>query len=492
MKRFLILLMCLLLALPVAGQAKTFDYTIQQLIVRQLQTGVVSMRVKFSAAAEGEAVAGIDAQTWEMMKGALPPLQLTCTYMQSKYGAAAGKQQIKGTLTQNEEALTSFSLTSQNEKWFLQSDLLPGKVYALSRNLKTAFMNMTAPEEDAWPNILRLFTAVSEADEEDSAQLEEAMSEHMASLNRWLQGYTKVDITADQQLIQEIRVPAADVKQQMKAFLKELYADEELLVLLRKVVPTPDAHAYLEGGMLPLFEKAIDGLQLEGEVAVSRSYDGSGQLKQEEITLPFAGGMPLRTLTIANGDQMAVKAALADGSVYAITLSGSLVSGNGMFEGMYKGEISLQPAAAEKAFEALYSLKLKKGMEQYIEENKSHERDQLIEAELTLLPKEEGAFAGQKISAAVHLTAGASSTKAAYADTELIWQDLETNGKLSLTVKLHTNTALRIDEVEEALSVQMDTESAASREELFSDAAALLQENLSVLIGKILQTPALP
>ena len=63
MKKILILLLCLMLALPMGASAKTFGYTIGEMITRQLQTGAVSLRMKLSATAEGEAIAGVDAQT---------------------------------------------------------------------------------------------------------------------------------------------------------------------------------------------------------------------------------------------------------------------------------------------------------------------------------------------------------------------------------------------------------------------------------------------
>lgn len=486
MKKGFILLLCVMLLLPMAASAKTFGYTIPELMQRQLQNGGASLRIKVSAEAQGDAMTGMDAQTWEMLKVVLPTLKLSGTYMQSKYGEAAGNQQLKSSLLKGEDTLATLVLTGQQAQWYLESDLLPGKTYSLTRDLEDAFMNFSAPAEGTWPNILRLFVAVSEEDEDFFAQLEAAMSEHMTALNRWLQGYTKVEITADQQLIQNISVPAADMKQQMKAFLKGVYADEALLVLLRQAVPTPDAHAYLESGMLPLFEQAIDVLQLEGEVAISRVYAADGQLQQEEITLPFGGGMPLRSVTIADGKKSALRLTLQDGSVYGMSVAGSLQTGTGMYEGAYEGEITVQSAGAETAFEALYTLHVQKGMEQYLEENKSHERDQLLEAELTLRPKDGESFAEQKITASMHLTAGASSTKAAYANTVLVWQDMKSGGQLTVHLDLNTNAGLHIDSVEAELSEPVDTLHAADREELLADFSALLHESLAALLAKIL------
>ena len=62
---------------------------------------------------------------------------------------AAGSQQLKTTLLKGEDALATLVLTGQQAQWYLESDLLPGKTYSLTRDLKEAFMHLSAPQEES-------------------------------------------------------------------------------------------------------------------------------------------------------------------------------------------------------------------------------------------------------------------------------------------------------------------------------------------------------
>lgn len=483
MKKILCMLLCVALLLPVAVQAKTFGYTITQLIGRQLTSGGTSLRVQLTAAADGQAVAGIDAQTWELLKALLPEMKITGSYFMSKSGDTKGDQQAKAGLLKGEESLGALTLTGRGANWYLESDLLPGKVYSITRDLSQAYMHMTTPEAGSWPDIMRLINAVEETDAQFKAQLDRAMNEHMASLNSWLQGYTQVEMTpgtAGVAMQQEIKVPAADMKQQMKDFLAEIYADKELLALLRTVVPDADAKAYLESGMLPLFREVIDGMELTGDVLITRAYDAAGVLTSEVITLPFGSGMPIKLLSVSRGGTLGLRVETVDGAVFAVSATGSMQAGSGV----YNGEVTIKQG--EKAFEAVYTLAISQGMEQYLEENTSRERDQKHEISLLLRPKDGKSFADQQLTLSVHLMAGASNTKPAYVDAQLLWCDLANGGTLTVNAKLNTNAGLRHSAVDEASSAQVDTADRATREELAADFAAQLKTVAETLLQKLM------
>lgn len=469
MKKAFILLLCLLLALPMLAQAKTFSYTIPQLIMRQLDAQS-SLRVQVTAQATGDAPAFIDAQTWELIKNLLTDAKLNATYFKSKSQATSGNEQVKAEWIRGEEALASLILTGKENLWLLESDLLPGKVYSLSRDMQTAYLNFSQPEEGEWPDILRMLVLIDGAGAEFSAQLDTALSAHISALNRWLQSYTKVEMSADAQgnvhMQQSISIPAADVKAQIKETLSGIYEDEELLALLRTILPAADAQAYLESGMLPLFSQAIDAAALTGEVVITRAYDGAGLLESESITLPFVGGTGLSEVVIRVGAESGISVTLSSGDSYALSVKEE--------NGVYSGKISITPAQGE-SFAALYTLSLAVGDEQYIEENTSRERDQKIEAVLLLQPVEAGTFNAQSLTATVHLTAGASSTKPAYIEADLIWRDMVAGSALQVIAQANTSAGLRQSDVDAALSVQADTLPRADREELFADVMQQLQ-----------------
>lgn len=486
MKKVFIVLLCLMLTVPVLAQAKTFSYTIPELIARQLDAQS-SLRVQLTAEAAGEAPAFADAQTWEMLKTMLMDLKLNGTYFKSKSQATSGNEQVKVELAKGEETLSTLILTGKENLWLLETELLPGKVYSLSRDMLSAYLNLSQPESGEWPSVLRMFMLLGDMDEATAAQVDAALSEHMAALNRWLQGYTKVEMSPDEkghvQMRQVIRVPAEDVKNQIKETLSGIYADEALLALLRTILPVADAQAYLESGMLPLFGEAIDSVALEGEIIITRAYDGEGTLASEEITLPFVAGTGLREVKITQGAESRLFVLLSNGNGYALSVSGE--------NGTYNGEFSFMPAEGE-GFAALYTLTLSLGTEQYIEENTARERDQLLEAALLLTPKEEGAFNAQSLTAAVHLTAGSSSTRPAYMDAALIWRDMVTGGSFALHAAANTSAGLRQSDVDAALATQADTLPRADREELYADVMQQLQTALSGIVNRLLPAPAAP
>ncbi len=486
MKKAFILLLCVMLALPAAVQAKTFGYTIPELIGRQLDAQS-SLRMQLTAEAAGEAPAFADAQTWKMLKALLPGLQLNGTYFKSKSQATSGNEQIKAELVKGEETLSTLILTGKDDLWLLETDLLPGKVYSLSRDPETAYLNFSQPEAGTWPDILRMFVLIEEAGAEYAQQLDQLLYAHMAEINRWLQSYTKVTMKPDAQgnvqLSQEIRIPAEEVKKQIKEMLKDLYADRELIALLRTILPAADAEAYLESGMLPLFNQVIDAAALEGEVVVNRAYDGAGLWNSESITLPFVAGTGLREVKIEKGAQSSFSVTLSNGICYALTVNSE--------NDTYSGEISITLAQG-KSFKALYTLSLSLGAEQYIEENTSRERDQKIEAVLLLQPETEGAFNAQTLSLSVHLTAGASSTKPAYIDATLGWRDMVAGSSFTLHAAGNTSAGLRQSEVDAALATQADTLPRADRAELLNDMVQQLQTALAGIVNRLLPSDSAP
>lgn len=486
MKKAFILLLCLMLVLPVLAQAKTFSYTIPELIERQLNAQS-SLRVQLTAQASGAAPAFADAKTWDVLKALLPELKLNGTYFKSKSQATSGNEQVKAELVKGEETISSLILTGKENLWLLETDLLPGKVYSLSRDMQTAYLNFSQPEAGTWPDILRMLVLIDQADAEFAQKLEQALYVHEAALNSWLQSHTEVKMIPDAQgnvqLSQEIRIPAAEVKTQIKETLKGIYADQELLSLLRTILPTADAEAYLESGMLPLFNQVIDAAALEGEVVISRAYDGTGLWSGESITLPFVAGTGLKEVKIDQGAQGGISVMLSNGICYALTVNSE--------NDTYSGEISITLAQG-KSFNALYTLSLSLGMEQYIEENTSRERDQKLEAVLQLQPKEEGAFNAQTISASVHLTAGASSTKPAYIEAALTFSDTVTGGSFTLNAAANTSAGLRQSDVDAALATQADTMPRADREELLADVMQQLNTAISAIVNRLLPAAATP
>jgi len=490
MKKFLCLMLCLMLMLP-AAQAKTFDYTIAELIVHQIENKS-SLRVSVSAAAAGEAPGGMDAAAWQEICEKLPELQLNGTYFWNKSRTERGDEQAVLTLLAGEDVLSTLMATGKGGQWLLDSDLLPGKTLAFSRNLQDAYMTFTHPQENQWPDMLRMLLQLEDADDAVSQQLENALSPHMALLNEWLQRHTRVDIMPDAngvRMRQTIVIPAAQVKEQIKALLSSIYQDEALLALLRAHVSQPEAYAYLEPGMLPLFEMVIDQAALEGEMRIVRAYDAQGLLEGEEISMPFIAALGLRQADVSwqkkdGVNDFSLRIVLPDGMQLGFASKGAVQTGSGE----YQGKISVMPAGSEKPFEALYTLSFALGMETYDEEKKPRERQQRLSAELKVEPGEGTQFNAQAMRLEALLQGSNDSTRPSYIDATLSCSDETAGTQVLLTINGKTSSPLRITETDSTEAIVLDKLGAAEIVPVLTDVFQQLSSSYEALIARIAGT----
>lgn len=476
MKKVISILLCLMLLPLGAAQAKTFSYTIPALMARQLRSNS-SLRVSVTAEASGSAPAGVDAQLWEGLKAALPALSMSGTYMLQK---SSGDMQVTAQLKKGENVLSALTLLGQTTDYLLESDLLPGLLLASPRNTNALVHLLSSPNEGEWPSLGRLLSAVESAGEEFKGQLDSALEPHLNKMNAWLQGYTDIEMRTGA-LVQTVRVPAEALKVQTKQLLKDLYADEELLTLLRQAAAPEDAQAYLEDGMLPLFESAVDAVSFAGEMVIVRSYDALGNLSSETYDVPFASGTGIAQmqLNVTHGDSKMLTAhvQLASGLGLHVTahVQGSLIS----------GEATLT-SAQQTTFAARYQLAVQAGTETYDETRKNKERALTHSAVLILEPMDGQTFSAQQLSATVELLAGASSTKPGYCNITLQWRELYSDAAFTLHLKNNTGSALKLSARDAGSAVRLENLSVPDLREWLSDTAQSVKTRLNELFGQCL------
>ena len=489
MKRILSVVLCLMLLACTASaeQIKVFSYTIPQLIARQLISNT-SLRVKLTAENSGSAPEFVDAQLWESLKTALPGMAINGTYMLRKTN---GNMQVTAQLLKDGEALSGLALIGQGNDLLLETDLLPGIVLAAPRNTNGLLQLLTTPQEGEWPSLWRMVSAIENAGEEYAAQLEAALKSHMSDMNDWLRDYTDMQMEVGSNgvtPVQVVRVPADAMKARIKQQLRLLYADKELLELLRQVVMAEDAQVYLEDGMLPLYEAALDGAAFAGEMTVERRYDADGALASEKIVLPFAQGTGLSQAALAReyaGEGMQLSAQVDAAAGWSVSLT---VAGGAMDEqnSAWKGEFAFKAANGE-TFAARYDLQLAIGRETYDAAQKNKERRMAHRAVLTFEPLTEGAFHKQQLTADVELIGGASSTAPGYCNITLHWQDLMSDSTFTLYAKNNTSAALRITEKDAGSAVRLENLSVQDMREWLADTARSTAGRLTDLFAQCLQ-----
>ena len=477
MKRALCIALSLMLLLGTAcaEQLKVFSYSIPKLIGRQLQTNT-SLRVKISAENAGSAPEGVDAQLWESMKEALPQLLLSGTYMRRK---TSGDLQITAQLAQNGDMLTGLTLTGIEQDLLLETDLLPQIMLAMPREINSIFQLLTMPQEGEWPSLWRMVSAVESAGDEYAAALDELLKPHLNNLNDWLRDYTDMYM-ASAAPVQVVRVPVEAIKARIKVQLRALYADEALLTLLREVMLEEDEQVYLESGMLPLYETAIDNLSLAGEIVIERRYDTTGLLKEEKINLPFARGTGLKLISYEKSSENGLKVNFETESGLALYLTAAENAGS------WQGEATVAIAGAT-VFSAKYALSIQLGQETYDAEQKNKERRQSHQAVLTLEPANGMTFSKQQITVTVDLIAGASNTSAAYCNVTLAWQDLQSDSAFTVRVQNNTSAPLKISEKDAGNAVRLENLSVQDLREWLGDTANSVANGLKELWEKCLE-----
>lgn len=492
MKKAAILLLCLMMFVgaATAEEIKVFSYTIPELIARQL-TSNTSMRVNVTAETTGSAPDFADAALWQQLQQALPAMKISGTYMLRK---SSGNMQLTAQLIKGEETLSGLTVTGQGNDYLLESDLLPGLTLALPRETSALINVLSNPEEGEWPSLVRMAAAIEAAGEEYALQLEEALAPHMNALNTWLRKYTDMqmahDATGSLRPVQTVRVPAADMKKQIKQFMRNLYADQALLALLGSVVSPVDAAAYLENGMLPLFEAAVDASALEGEVLVLRRYDAEGLLANEEITLPFVPGTGLKTIRFTSDRQSAANSFAAE-VVFSSGFGMTVTAESDAQGAAYKGTVTAMQSG-ETVFSARYTLQVNLGAETYDASVKGKERRQSHEAVLTVEPVQENAFHKQQLTFALDFIAGASSTNPAYCYITLNWQDLEGDSAVTLNIKNNTSAPLRLSEKDEGSAVRLENLSVQDLREWLGDTAGSIVNGLREMLSRSLTTENMP
>lgn len=469
MKKCLCLLLCILLALPAVVQADVTDKSILELIARQLDANT-SYRVQLSAQAEGEAPFFADADTWSALKALLPQLSLNATFMRSKSIATLRDTQTRLQLYSNDQKLSTLVLTGRSDRLYISGDLLDEDVLSMPRDSNELSMLLSS-DDGVWPALYRALFAILTADDTWQAQAEEAMAPYYATLSAWLQERTQVTLERDEagntRTLSTAVFTMQEAAQQAGELLRALYADDTLLALLRQRFSEEEAALYLEPGMLPVFDAALDQVQSDRQLTLTRAFSAEGELLNETLELPFEDGGWLSSFRYAHeSGTQTYEAVLSAGSVLRLT---TLSQG----EGVYAGEFSFGTLAGSYLFSCV------EGAEQYNAANTGKERSQAFSYSLLIQPAQGQSFPAQQLQADVTLLAGASTDQAAWLDADLAYTVPGTDTRLS--IKYHSRTASALN------FAAVDTDSAVALDVLSQqDMADYLAQTSEALLGKLL------
>lgn len=306
MKRFLCIVLCLLLALP-AAMADTAD-TLPKRFVRQLSGGN-GARGYISVTASGVA---------EWLNLLMP---FTASDIQVR---AIGQKQgdLSESVTDDDEWQIKFYaedasgneagvswLYGDPEGMYFKSALLPDtllevpvdQVHLLYQLFKGEFselffafdpMALKKPGANGNASAYQGIANILGVDEETwTAKWLPVLEKYFQHLDLWLAGYGASSILNEDSgkltMSAAYTIPADDFKAEAKYIIGQMMYDNELQELLIPHVTMEQRITYLNPQMVYFYEACIDAMQLEGDITLSREMSAMGEVVSTTVSLPL-------------------------------------------------------------------------------------------------------------------------------------------------------------------------------------------------------------
>lgn len=277
MKKFLCLMMCLVLVLTTATAFAAVEYSLLEKWQRQVDFGN-GVKGTLNVAVSGEA-------EWAKLLAPLSgmPLQIRAIHADDNF-------QYRIYAEDGEEMLGLTQLYGNDEAIYLKSDLLPDTLLTLATggdwmdrvmskgenpSLHSAAMNILSIPQTSW----------------ESKWLP-ALSAYEAAIELWLENYASapsVKRSEDGSATVLVRydIPADAVKAQIKALWGNVLQDAILLPLLRTQMNEEQQAAYLNEHLKYHYDKVIDDLALNGNVVLEREMTAKGDAVRTDMTFPL-------------------------------------------------------------------------------------------------------------------------------------------------------------------------------------------------------------
>lgn len=306
MKRFLCILLCLLLAAPAALAE---DYTPFKTFRQQFVTGGGGLRGSANLTVSGVA---------EWLDVLLP---FTAAKLRVRIiGEAQGE--MSDMLTDDDDWQIQLYVKDSNDvqrgiTWiygnpdglYIQSELLPDTLLTLPvKDVNLPFqltdgellpllnaldpMGLMLPDESGNAEIYSALAELSTISEVEWAEnWAPVLEKYDVEVDVWLSQYASATVvsgaTGEKTLRTAYEIPAEDLKAQMKYIISAMLNDYDLQSLLAPYFTDAQRSLYLNTAMLWFYDYCIDMLPLEGDIVLEREMTMLGETRAMTISLPL-------------------------------------------------------------------------------------------------------------------------------------------------------------------------------------------------------------
>jgi len=460
-KRLFCLLLCLLALAPAARGETLGDIDIPTLIARQV-SAKSTLRMQLTAEVSEKAPFFADAALWPVLTSGLPGLTLEGSYVFSRAGQTLGDTQLALRLKRNGETRSTLRLNGREQQWQIWGDALEDNVLILPRDtellLRGRYVSlaqwmgailrngallkqvMEGARAGDWPDPGLIALESATAEEAWRQAVDKEIEKYTAQISAWMQGKATLRVERSENgesvTVSELRASMADCGAEALALLRMFYADEALLALLRQHMTREQEEAYLEDGMLPLFEEALQAAAEDKELVLLRRYTADGQLLDMQISMPLAGDVACAVTAAGNAYTLWVE---WPGRTLTLTAQGDMLTG-------WQGAFSW--TAGERTLSGSYQLVGTQG-QSYNDEDASgrtHRQDSLYT--LMIIPDAGMPFPAQTLTAQINAWTATDTTRTpAYWNVDMNWQQAD-GAYIHALLRLRTDSTIHQTEAE--------------------------------------------
>ena len=462
MKKIVALLLTAALLLGCTA-ALAADYTVEEKFYRQMLQNGTKASVTF--AAEGDSASLLPDWLWQLLRAMAPAVQMDMRHCITRgNGQADAALLISGEEKMRIEALYDADTVALRWPVLTEKWLAAPTGWDWSR-LAAPLMNDNG---NAVPPLRHLITEALLANEDWKAMAAPKMEAYQTKLGLWINSYAASTTGTDENgvVYSELNcsVPAAALKEELKQLLREVYADEALLVLLRQIALPEEAAAYLTPAALPYFTAWVDAMQLDDTVEVVRRYDGMAQPLLDKMKLPFAQGQEIACLTVE-------VASAPEGQRTRLLMQGWDDTGIELTYTeqaplCFRGEVKVtQPEGAAQGFR--YDCVWTQGEETYSLSTDLCEKK--MGGTLNLIPLEGTPLPAQTVTLEVLFSTRSEKRSPSTLTATVKWQDATTGAALTAQMQARTTAAWAFDPVSTLTDVRrLDQMDAAEVGELLA------------------------
>lgn len=449
MKRIVSVLLCLLLLALSACAEDINASSIAAIMARQV-SGNSTLRVQLTAELSEQPASFADESQWQALAAILPGLSLESAYVFSRAGETLGNSQFSLYLKREKETLSTMHVNGRGDQWQVWGDALGDTVLNAPRDTEMLLRDkyMTLPAwagvllrdaglisgllgDKVWPDPLRgALEGASDAAWQE--RLAVVLRPHETALSAWLQAHTALRLVrgadGSMETVAETNASLSECAQEAAAMLRGIYADGELLNLLKERLTEEEA-LYLEPGMIRLFEPVLLSITGEEKLTVLRRYGTDGELRAMDLSLPLADG---RILNVSQAEGKLELSYGKEETEFHLTAKGDAENGwQGEFLltcgketriGTYQLFASLEPQTLDRSGEAPI-------------------RRQNGTFTLLIEPAEGQSFAAQSLTLTLTARAGEGTTQAARWYLDAAWQE-KGGAYVRASIKLRTDSPI--------------------------------------------------